>query len=276
MISNKTEKNHRFWGIILTIVFLFSLLLVVLYVVLLINSFVFWKYRGKYPELYSVAIHTVLSNAGNSGETNSTIEIIEEDKFGRILFSYTEHRNLFSYIIIQKNDGVYSYFIEDYNYISNKYNNNYLNGFTLDQIDELKVNNHWSQELDESNFKSVEIVRRRAKIKTKLNEKVYNEIFLQIATSEGYLGDDNLFRYTNVLTTDKYGRILLYVNGINPNKEGLNVDGYPFRYELAMIVNPDGTYDETTFFFHVKDIYNTRQEIINLKLSNNWNNPFTT
>ena len=60
------------------------------------------EYKGEFPELYSVAINSVLGNIGYEAHTDSIIAIIEEDGFGRILFSYTEERMTYSILIIQK------------------------------------------------------------------------------------------------------------------------------------------------------------------------------
>ena len=61
---------------------------------LVFNGCTYKEYKGEYPDLYTVAINSILWNNGHSygadKAVDSNIEVIETDEYGRILFSYYE------------------------------------------------------------------------------------------------------------------------------------------------------------------------------------------
>ena len=78
------------------------------------------EYIGEYPELFTVAINSLLGVRGYSlsGGHQPTITILEEDDYGRVLFEYREGG--FSYpsrLIMQKAENGYAYFYPYYNFI---------------------------------------------------------------------------------------------------------------------------------------------------------------
>src|SRR5690554_6153268 len=103
-------------------------MLMIFMISLMLVSCTSTEYKGEFPQLYSVATHSILGNLGYADHTDSIITIIEEDGFGRILFSYTEETTTYSILILQKSDEVYSYYYEDYNFISKEFQigNNYF------------------------------------------------------------------------------------------------------------------------------------------------------
>ena len=114
-------------------------------------------YHGEYPELFSVAINSILGTAGygSDGELvfDSAIGLVEEDSYGRILFIYYECNEIsqYSLVICQKSDDNYAYFYPDYNFISisiEEYLYDYevleaVDSFPVDEIEELKTKNDW-------------------------------------------------------------------------------------------------------------------------------------
>ena len=71
-----------------------TLSLLNLFILLCITGCKYKGYSGDYPNLYTVAINSVLWNNGHSFSADkyadSKIEIIDEDKYGRIMFTYYE------------------------------------------------------------------------------------------------------------------------------------------------------------------------------------------
>ena len=77
-------------------------------------------YTGEYPELFSVALGSLLGARGYSLSVGSLPDLIilEEDDYGRILFEYSDGGGLYpSRLIMQKTEGDYAYFYQHYNFI---------------------------------------------------------------------------------------------------------------------------------------------------------------
>jgi len=74
-------------------------------------------YSGDYPELFSVAISSVLGMGIDIGWNFPDIMILEEDDYGRIIFEYYEGHLYPSRLIIQKVEGDYAYFYPHYNFM---------------------------------------------------------------------------------------------------------------------------------------------------------------
>jgi hypothetical protein len=152
-----------------------------------------FEYTGDYPELYSVALSSILGTRGDAGipgpspmPLQPNIVVIEEDDYGRVIFSYDEGTtNLGSpmvndnRVIMQKTEGDYVYFYPHYNFISSSYENNRWE-FTDEDIEALKDVNSWNQVMsDDSEFVRVRIVRQkeRGPIEVERLSEVYNEVF---------------------------------------------------------------------------------------------------
>ena len=74
-------------------------------------------YVGDYPELFSVAISSVLGMGSDIAWQHPNIIILEEDNYGRILFEYDEGHLYRSRLIMQKVEDGYAYFYPHYNFI---------------------------------------------------------------------------------------------------------------------------------------------------------------
>ena len=73
-------------------------------------------YTGDYPELFSVATHSILGAYGVDGHQPG-ITVLEEDNYGRVLFEYSEGNLLPSRLIMQKVEDDYAYFYPHYTFI---------------------------------------------------------------------------------------------------------------------------------------------------------------
>lgn len=108
------------------IVFILSMLMLVLF-----NGCKFRGYFGEYTNLYTVATNSILWNNGHSfgadKEIDPKIEVIEQDRYGRMLFAYYEAYYFACYsdettlsfstlLIMQHSSKEYVYYYEDYNY----------------------------------------------------------------------------------------------------------------------------------------------------------------
>jgi len=74
-------------------------------------------YVCDYPELFSVALASVLGTGSDIGWYYPDIIILEEDDYGRILFEYDEEFLYPSLLIIQRVEDGYAYFYPHYNFI---------------------------------------------------------------------------------------------------------------------------------------------------------------
>jgi hypothetical protein len=243
-----------------------SALSVLLIVALLgCSSWVPLRYRSNHPELFTEAIHSLLKIRGFHQYTDAGIEIIEKDRYGRILFSYSEDSQARYLLIAQKADSTYVYYYPDFNFISIEY---YRNTFFSEQdILKLKDRNDWNKPLDENKFIKQKIARikasydGKARANYKLNEN-YAEKILRNAT--GYNGSETIYGYSEYLTSDEYSRKLFYCLGWIPNGGGFD------KVHLAIIINADGSYDLATCFMVLKDFYNYQHELKEFKELHNW------
>lgn len=154
------------------------------------------EYSGDYPDLYAVAINSVLWINGYSWTADfhcdPQIEKIDEDNYGRVIFSYRERyykgsdSNIcFSALIIcqaSNKDEVFYY--EDVCYIV-KEQVNYTpepdKEFDAEEIDYLKSINDWDKELDLEKCLRREITKTKAEIpfEKELKERIANEFDTQ-------------------------------------------------------------------------------------------------
>ena len=230
-------------------------------------------YTGDFPELFSVALHSLLGAKGYEGGhlSSPSIRVLEEDSYGRVLFLYHEDW-IYSNLIIQKFDDDYAYFYPYYNFILTYgmsvggYPEGFSFGFDDEEvIDELKEANSWNQPMsDSSEFERVPIVRliEVGPVTLETLNEVYFELFPQ-ATRRIDSGEVN---YTmNFLRTDKYGRSVYFAIGTGSDRR---------RNPYAVIFQPDHSFDLETGVLEITDINNYQTELRLLMESNGWNEPW--
>ena len=235
------------------------------------------SYEGEYPELYSVALNSILYTQGYymliNTVNDSVIRIVDEDQYGRVLFFYTEENLIsrYSLVVLQKRDKRHAYFYPDYNFISISpdpevmfldYDNpsEITANFTVEKIEELKAKNDWGREINENKCTKVKIVRRKdatGPVRNNAVTELYN-----IA-----LGDDSYgsvaSSHIDYFIKDDYNRSI-YV-GTGKASSG--------RY-VVMLFQPDRSYDESKCFFVLTDPDNYQDDLKQLKELNDWNKPF--
>ena len=215
-------------------------------------------YQGEYPDLYSVAIHSIAGTTGHCMceiSYDSIIEVIEKDSYGRILFSYWENNTISTYnlVISQEVEGNYIYFYPDYNFISSR-----LDDFSEKEINELKKRNDWNKEIDKDKCVKVEIVRNKPK--GPIPQKGVAELYY-LALGEDASSPKN---FVDFLVSDAYGRALYTGTGkVSSNRV------------IVMLFDPDGSYDENTSVMELTNYYDYQDELKAFKERNHWNQPLS-
>lgn len=238
-------------------------------------------YKGDDIDLFSVAVNSLLGVSGYGGKGAAPqIKIIEEDSYGRKLFSYLGDGFVptYSLLICQKSNDKYSFYYPDYNFISAEYKSNSIveNIFTTDEINELKYLNDWDKEINENKCVKVEIISKKDQPRiTKDKENQFELLFNKVARNSGYKGNDTIFRYATYCSSDNYGRTLYYAYGVgrDMNGEGVNPNSLSRDFELVIIFKQDGTVDETICIMELSDNYKYQTELKQFKDLNSWNQP---
>ena len=258
-----------------------------------------YKYSGEYVDLYTVAVNSIFKANGyiSNGEVlrDPIIEIIEEDKYGRVLFYYYEgcgyydkehmydaeyYNDGYTILIMQKKTDSYVYFYEDYCYESykiedRKFLKDGVFDYTKLNFSELKEQNDWDKEINEEKCTKKPLVTRNNG-KLNVSEKTFEKIISNYAKNTGYKGDDTIYRYNRYNTSDAYGRELYYVWGIGRDVygEGVSPTSTAQYYEFAIIINPDGSFTKDVCIIELQDAINCKDKIIAFKQLNKWNEPY--
>ena len=246
-------------------------------------------YRGDYPELFTVAMNSLLGITGVRPSLigDPEITILGNDSYGRTLFMYDEGGLLgISILISQKSDGRYVYFYPHYNFIifetfsemtswAGTRSEVRIDRFfpeVIEQIDELKEMNHWNQELNLENS-----VRREIAIKNNHFRKgpVRDDRLIELYNIA--LGDDAwrnpLTFHIKFLTTDDYGRSVYLGISNNLSTEDEDTRTERLRY-VVMFFQPDGSFDEVKGVMELEDMLHYQTVLREFKELNGWNQPF--
>lgn len=231
-------------------------------------------YGGEYPELYTEAVNSLLSVIGWHSHGDSRVKIIEEDAFGRVLFSYYDDKSYYcgediiGYLICQKVDETYVYYYPDYNYILNEWNHINI-PFSEEEIEDLKTRNDWGKEINEEKLIKYEITRKKKDPNVKIEKKDFEALIRKVTKDHGRNVEEPI-PYPSIvyLTSDSYGRMLYYVEVDLSDDSKENTD-----FTLAIIFNPDGTYDEATCVLELNDFYHEQDNLKEFKERNGWNQP---
>ena len=161
------------------------LLLASLFLILVLASGCYNGYTGEHVDLYTEAINSVPWVNGYSWgadfKCDPEIEIIDEDQYGRVMFTYYEKYysgadiSFSALIICQGSNEKEVFYYEDENYIVKKqviYSQN-LERFTEEEIEKLKANNDWNKKISYDKCVRKEITRSKPEIP---NEEELQEI----------------------------------------------------------------------------------------------------
>ena len=234
-------------------------------------------YRGDYPDLFTVAINSMLDSRGfrqYSRPMPVILEVIETDDYGRVLFFYTEvyfhgrdigSISAYSLVISQHRDGEYVYFYPHHNFISVGQTihlprsgfiptaSQLAEDFTAEAIEELKMRNNWNRELNLDNAVRVPIVYRKDRngpISFDVLLNAYIELFEHETRSRAFL---------TFFIEDAYGRSIYTLQ----------------RSERAFVVMflPDGSFDRDIGVMELFDFQRYQDELKAFKEMNSWNQP---
>lgn len=238
-----------------------------LFIVFIVSGCDFYKYKGNYVDLYTVAVNSILWNNGHSygadRAVSSEIKIIDKDEYGRTLFTYYEKYyagaeiSFSSLIISQKTESENVYYYEDLNYIIKKQKKYALEleGFTNEEVENLKLQNDWNKEISLNKCIKKQISNYKQDY-PKLSKEIKNKIISDVAYEVDYYDI-----FINFLTDDLNGKFIGYGNIMV--EEGKNI----YYIFLAKIENEE--LKEISFLIPT-DVYNYKNELIDFKISNNW------
>lgn len=217
-------------------------------------------YNGEYPELYSIAINSLLGAEGyHFGERKipPNLKVIEEDEYGRKLYTYSEYNTVSAYslIISQKSDDDYAYFYPDYNFISKS-----KGDFSGVEIEDLKKKNDWDKGIDVEKCIRVKITRKKGL--SPIDDEDIIELYKK-AFGKDALSIKSARQAIWFFIADDYGRSMYLGYGEN-------------KSYCVMLINPDGSYDEETWLMFLQDPNNYQDELKAFKELNDWNEPWTS
>ena len=221
-------------------------------------------YSGKRTDLYTVAVNSLLWNNGYSYKTERVtdpqIEIVETDEFGRTLFTYYEKyyagaKLSFSALIIAQCslDG-YVYYYEDSNYLikAQELYSNELQGFTKEEIDDLKILNDWDKAVDLQ-----KCVKKKIS-KSKQAMPVNSQTIIEKAVTEFNLNETKYNINLDYLTGDDNDNFIVYGSIIKSDDVNIH---------FAALIKTDG---ENIDWFVPDNQYNYQDEFKIFKESNGW------
>ena len=256
--------------------------------VLMIFSFVGCSdstfYDGSHPELFVVATHSLL---GVWGGWREDVLILEEDAFGRIMFAYvggtltsdsTRSFTVLAVLIAQKTTERYSYFYSGINFILHEIahpepEGRYLTAgefldedfvmqhFTADQLEQLKAESSWNEELNEDRFFRALISRRRkSRYMTYVSEEAQREAYLAVVEETQFIVPHDSIP----LTMDKDGNIIFFMRGRQPENRRLYTPSVLFMFDA------DGNLIEGTGVMELIDLWDYRDQLREFKEANGW------
>ncbi len=225
-------------------------------------------YSKQETDLYTVAVNSVLWNNGYSFGADFVrdpkIEILEKDEYGRILFTYYEKYysggdlSFSALIILQQTLNEFVYYYEDYNYIIKKqFKTVSEQPFSQENIEYLKSNNDWGNEIKLNKCIKKEINNKKQKIpfdKKVIEDKVIEEFSLK---------GENHTLFLHYLTNDKVNNFI----GYGAVRKNTNQFDY-FVYFVKSINDNAGE----IYFFTPTNLFDYQDEFISFKKSNGWSN----
>ena len=231
-------------------------------------------YDGSYPELYVVATHSLL---GVWGGLREYVLILEKDTFGRVMFAYLGgttatdaniNDSILAVLIAQRTTEHHSCFYQGINFIMLEMQERHrrlpesasvffdeyfvMRHFTVEQLEQLKADNSWNEELNEDRFFRVPVSRhRKTRYMTYISEEVQREVYSAV-TESGTLNHIN-------------GNVIFFMRGSRRE------DGVRIRYPAFLIMfDADGNLIEGTGAMELTDLWDYREQLREFKEINGW------
>jgi len=225
---------------------------------------------GSYrPELFVVASHSLL---GVLGRDREGVLIIEEDDFGRVMFAYagnaiTSSRsgamyNILAVAIVQRTARQHSYFYDGINIIFLEIDVDcgpsaldfldkdfVLERFSEEQLEQLKAENDWNEELKEDRFFRVRVARGdKTRHMTSVSREAQEEAF-QVAVEGARLLNAASLRRSIPLSMDSNGSVIYFMAGQRTDRGFLSM------------FDSDGNLIENTGIMELYDLWNYRDQL---------------
>lgn len=246
-MMKKLFASRKFWkdlGIVLL-----NLLVCFAFFMLFYKVYGPIKYTGPHMDMYTVAVNNVFGITGhaNNGEVSweAHITVLEEDKYGRVLFLYDEHNVGYcsrcgntgdcygmAYCILQKSDGEFSWFYQDACY---------MHTFTDDEnadLAQLKLRNDWDLPLNLGKCAKAPYTDQKPESAKQIEETVFAEAMRKYLSmkSSGSNNGPNV-SWVEYCNTDLDGNACYFVNCWIKS----NITGEYLYKDYAVIVRADGT-----------------------------------
>lgn len=234
-----------------------------------------FAYSGDYADLYTEAIHSVLGVIGKDripevGWINPSIKVLEEDSYGRKIFTYYERalNNQYAFLVSQKSENGLVYYYPDYNFVIGEkdwsepqdatteqegytyyyWGYNYRAKVSEAQLLELKEKNDWNKEINlEKCIKQTVAQIKEDPLEKKEKESLYEELF--------GAKDNHCDLYIDYLTKDDDGKMLFCAR---------KVDGEPTDYRMLIV---DG---DTHYCQKINNPTAYQEELAEFKREHNW------
>jgi len=237
------------------------------------------RYGGNYPELYSVAIHSLLSATGDHPVLviRPLLVLVDEDLYGRRLFFYSEGARMSatSLIISQKSSEHYAYFyfLDNFHSFSEEEIAMFSDGqhgwwtrnlWPEDVVQELKERNSWNQPINHDRLTRVEITRRKPDVRAVSDEQLveaHMEIREMLGINGFPMGRSDMIRRFILFAVDDFGRSIHYISL-----------GHFYGHSVIHFY-PDGSFNLDIGLKGHLDPYNYRDQLLEFMQQNNWNMP---
>ena len=232
-------------------------------IVLIASTIAGCLYSGNRYDLYQMTRCNVLAANGVGESERVDIEVIEEDTYGRTLYSYTMnvegryegYGRIWVVAICQKSDRKLTYYYEDKCFILS----DTLDSISEADIDSLKLNNDWDNPINEEKLSCrpirpdyIEYIRLGV-------TDIFNH---EMDVEDGAKLSERFTDY------DGEGKILYYVIKYDADDYD-DIDIVTRLY--FMIINEDGSYNKDTFVEEIEDLYNYQEQLHIFKINNDWN-----
>ena len=244
-----------------------SALVLLLVLTLLILTGCYSGYSGEHTDLYTVAINSILWTFGHSFGAdfpmNSEIEIIEQDQYGRTLFTYYEEYysggdiTFSSLVICQNSNEQHAFYYEDVNFIVKEQEIDTpwpVNEFTNEEIEQLKLANDWNKPLNLEKCVKKEITTEKPDIP---HEKKIEKII-----EEDFQLDERDTIFVHYLTA----------NSVNDNYIIYGyLRGYPdFKVYFVGLVEIENDKIKDVHFLQPTNVFDYQTEFVEFKNAHNW------
>ena len=228
-----------------------------------------FEYVGPYPELFSVAMGSMLGVRGEDithftrYHLQPQLAMLDEDDYGRVLFQYTENWEPISVIIMQKFEDDYVYFYPHYNFFQDL-SRSFVDPPHQENLATLKEKNNWNQPMSSvENFNRVQISRSvdRGSVPNEYLLSAYYELF----TGEDLRRQESALNTMVYLRSDHYGRSIYFAEGIYDSVNQFGV----------LFFQPDFSFDSKEGLMLLSDRINYQTELRLFMEANGWNMPPT-